>query len=166
MVPTCVRFKYLGLFLNDRLTSRDHISHMEVKTTRAVNSTLMTIRQMGISRLSETKLLFSSLVQSQMYGSQFLLHPCQLRKIDILQHRFHRSCYSLPNTIPDALIRLIFFPKYPEEIAAGLAVATIRQFLEGSDKSDPSLAFYTDFFDILPHGTGFCFFLKSLCDVG
>ena len=117
-VPASQRFKSLGFVINDSLTSRDHLTHMETKTSRAVNSALMTIRRMGMTRLKDVQLIFGALIESQLYGAQFLNHPKELRRVQQLQQRFFRVCYSLPSQVPDALVRLCFFRRYPDKFVS------------------------------------------------
>jgi len=94
LLPTTSDFKYLGFWLTRNMDQRVHFEKRLAKFKAAASSLVAFVKRLRILKPDVISNLFSSLVSSQMFGSEFLFIP--MDELNIEKRNFICKCFGLP----------------------------------------------------------------------
>lgn len=95
--------KYLGVFLDRRLTYAKHMNHAITKSGNTIKSLFSVINRRSRLHVKNKLLIFKSIIRpNYMYGCQ-IWGDCadvHLKKLQVVQNKILKMCYDLPYDFP------------------------------------------------------------------
>lgn len=109
------KFKYLGMWLDERLTWRHHIEHVETKCKKVLNLMRMITGQCWGADRKSLKYIYTALIRSFIdYGCVIYSSACKtsLRKLERVQFKAIRIALGAIKTAPTSAL-LVESEEYP-----------------------------------------------------